>query len=81
MSNEDGLPKLKYLGSYEGGIHNLIVPRAAFERVEQSFAAERAAEEKGRLAAIAAVARVQGTRRARMMKRFSKALRIFGRSR
>ena len=40
MSDEDGLPKLRYLGSYEGGTHNLVIPRAALERVEQSFAAE-----------------------------------------
>jgi hypothetical protein len=79
MSDETGLPKLKYLGSYEGGTHNLVIPAGAFERIEQSFAAERAAEEKA--PAISAVPRVQGTRRARAMRRLTKALRMFGRSR
>jgi hypothetical protein len=82
----DGLPKLKYLGSYEGGSDcNIIVPRAAFERVEQSFAAEREIEARALAAKAAEVERAKvstrGMRLARAARRFKRALRMFRRMR
>jgi hypothetical protein len=78
LTNDDGTPrKLKYLGSYEGGSAvNIVIPAGAFERVEQSFAAERAARE-----AEALKARQTPVRQARARGRLKKALTaIFRRS-
>jgi hypothetical protein len=44
MADNEG-PRLIYLGSFEGGVHHLTIPRAPLEALEQKLAAERASRE------------------------------------
>jgi hypothetical protein len=45
MSDGDGRPRLKYLGSFEGGTDTVIIPAEAFAPVDQRLVAERASRE------------------------------------
>jgi hypothetical protein len=82
-TEETGLPKLRYLGSYEPGVHNLVLPRALFEqpRVETALDRELAAAAKVAAAKANDQARVTNTRRARALQRLKHALHaaVFGR--
>jgi hypothetical protein len=74
----DAPRRLIEIGTYEGGLTHLIVPREALARAEQKLAAERAEAERVRLAALADIARVKNTRRVMTMRRFKRALRLVG---
>jgi hypothetical protein len=83
MTDDDGLPKLRYIGSYDGGLSHLIIPREAFERAEAESALDRELAAAAKLAAIKAAdeARIRNTRRARAARRFRSALQMFARTR
>jgi hypothetical protein len=76
MSDDDGLPKLRYIGSYEGGTNHIIIPRAPFAVIEQKLEADRVARdlaaEKAKLATMQA---------ARSRGRLKRALRAVLRGR
>ena len=82
MNDETGLPKLKYLGSYEGGSDRaIVIPREALERPQAPTALERelAAAAKAAAAKAADEARIRDTKRTRVARRFRKALRMWRR--
>jgi hypothetical protein len=68
-------PKRVFLGSYEGGTTNVVIPAAALARANAEFDAERAA--KARAEQKAALAIMQAARSQGRLKRALRA--VFGR--
>jgi hypothetical protein len=76
MTNEDGFPKLRYLGSFESGTDTVVIPPAAFERAEVETARELAAAAKAAAIKAADEARIRNTRKARAVRRVERALQV-----
>jgi hypothetical protein len=77
----DGDRRFVYLGSFEGGLPNTFeIPAEPLRKIEAGLDAERAEAERVRLAALADIERVKNTRRARAMRRLTRALKLFLRS-
>lgn len=83
MTDDAPRPRI-YLGSYEGGLHHLVVPREVLRRADEAFAAEREREaEKAKLAALQlAKAKLTTLQSAKAHRKLLKLMRaMFGRGR
>jgi hypothetical protein len=77
--SDNGNPSRVYLGTYEGGTTHLIIPRDVLASAEQKLAVERARREAAIADAERVKARLRNTRRARIARRFRRALAMFAR--
>jgi hypothetical protein len=73
-------PRRVYLGSYEGGVHHLTIPREVLASAEAKLDQMRAEEARALAAKANDIERAKATRRARAMRRLTRALKLFRRS-